>query len=91
MARIPAIRYYIVKVLSDYSLLYLQPLHRLRVVFAHENRTKGGLFQEQPGHNCFLEDNLDSRCYETFFVLSHQCSIVHATNIEISNRKLQKS
>lgn len=46
----------------------------LWVVFAHENRTKGGLFQEEPGHNCFLEDNWDSRCYETFCVLSDQCS-----------------
>lgn len=69
-----SIRPYIVKVLSDYSFLYPQPFHRLRVVFAHENRTEGGLFQEEPGHNCFLEDNLDSRCYETFFVLSDQCS-----------------
>lgn len=84
---IPAIRPYIVNFLSDYSLLYPQPLHRLRVVFAHENRTKGGLFQEEPVHNCFLEDDLVSCCYETFCVLSDQCSAYCTCN---KNRNQQQ-
>lgn len=64
----------------------------LWVVFAHENRTKGGLFQEEPGHNCFwkiIEIHVVTKRF-VYYLIS-VVRIVHATNIEISNRKLQKS
>ena len=96
MARIPAIRPYIVKVLSNYSLLYPQPLHRLRVVYGLCSLTriepKGASSKKSLDTTAFwkiIEIHVVTKRF-VYYLIS-VVRIVHATNIEISNRKLQKS